>query len=128
VETRRAPKPIKRSFPERTYPNRKLLLRSKEITITRTKPPGIQFVETEQRQHYPEIRCPPIQNQRQNHTDLSKYLQRNISHASLAGWLVAFVLEQRKSADEFGSCLRGLDHFVDKAALGGDVRTGELVF
>jgi hypothetical protein len=35
---------------------------------------------------------------------------------------VAFVLEQREGADEFGSGLRRLDHFVDEAALGGDVR------
>ncbi len=35
---------------------------------------------------------------------------------------VAFVLEQGEGADEFGSGLRGLDHFIDEAAFGGDVR------
>ena len=41
----------------------------------------------------------------------------------LLRWVgVAFVFEQREDADEFGSSLCRLDHFVDEAALGGDER------
>ena len=35
---------------------------------------------------------------------------------------VALVLKQREGADEFGSGLRRLDHFIDEAAFGSDVR------
>ena len=35
---------------------------------------------------------------------------------------VALVLKQGEGADEFPSGLGRLDHFVDEAALGGDVR------
>jgi hypothetical protein len=33
---------------------------------------------------------------------------------------VSLILQQREGADEFGSRLRGLDHFVDEAAFGVD--------
>jgi hypothetical protein len=53
--------------------------------------------------------------------------ERNVP--MLLRWVgVALILEQREGADEFGSGLGRLDHFVDEAAFGGDVGAGELFF
>ena len=48
--------------------------------------------------------------------------------AVLPGWVgVAFVFEEAEGADQFGSCLRRLNNFVDESSFRGDVGIGELV-
>ena len=40
---------------------------------------------------------------------------------------ITLILKERERADEFGSRVGRLDHFVYKAALGRNVRVGELL-
>src|SRR5437764_15478971 len=53
-------------------------------------------------------------------------LERNVA-VLLRRVRVAFVFEEREGAYELGARLRRLDDFVNEAALGGDVRVGELL-
>src|SRR5437588_13060593 len=42
--------------------------------------------------------------------------------------LIALVLEQGERSDQFWSCLGRFNYFINKSALGGDVRIGEFFF